>query len=91
METTKHNLDLSSTKFFDAVYSQNFPALRAVVKRDKVNPNIPDTRTSNHSTALLYACENQLINLARALLKLKPVGADVNREDKQGRRPIWYI
>ncbi|XP_067941805.1 putative ankyrin repeat protein RF_0381 [Watersipora subatra] len=90
MGGSKHNLSTSSIKFFDAVYSQNLPALRAIVKREKVAPDTVDTRTDNASTALLYAAENRLIDLARALLKLKPVGADVNKEDSFGRRPIWW-
>ena len=90
MDTGRQTLGTSERKFFDAVYSQNCPAIRAIVKRDKINPNIPDMRTAEHTTALLYACENELIDLARALLKLKPIAADVNKDNKHGRRPIWY-
>lgn len=89
MSTDKNVMPASSVKFFQAVYSSNLHAIRNVIKRDKVNPNVPDTRNSSHRTALLYACENQLIDLARFLLKAKPIGADVNKDDLQGRRPIW--
>lgn len=85
----KGDLNPSSVRFFDAVYAGNFPAIRAIIKRDKVNPNVCDNRNSANTTALLYACENQFIDLARVLLKAKPIGADVNKDDSSGRRPIW--
>ena len=89
MPPSKDLMSPVGLKFFQAVYSNNIPAIRAILKREKLNPNIADTRRASHRTALLYACENQLIDLARALLKAKPVRADVDKEDLQGRRPIW--
>lgn len=89
MPSSKDVMSPVELKFFQAVYSNNIPAIRALLKREKLNPNIPDKRRATHRTALLYACENQLIDLARALLKAKPFSADVDKEDLQGRHPIW--
>lgn len=81
----------SAIRFFDAVYKNRIPNLRAILKRDKLDPNITDTRKDSRPTALTYACENQKVDLARALLRAKPVGANVDKADGQGRRPIWLV
>lgn len=79
----------STIRFFDAVYANNIPAVRAVLKRDKVDPDVPDIRKPSKDTALLFACEKQLIELAATLLKAKPKQANVNCENTEGRRPVW--
>lgn len=97
-ETHFQTIDMSSSaslsspaavRFFDAVYNNQLKALKYIMKREKVDPNIGDIRQPSHPTALIHACENLNINLARALLEAKPVGADVNKSDQNGRRAIW--
>ncbi|KAF6034775.1 hypothetical protein EB796_006912 [Bugula neritina] len=80
----------AAVRFFDAVYNNQLKALKYIMKREKVDPNIGDIRQPSHPTALIHACENLNINLARALLEAKPVGADVNKSDQNGRRAIWW-
>ena len=40
-------------------------------------------------TAILIACEAQNLDVVRMLVSAKPVGANVNLEAEDGRRPIW--
>ncbi len=40
---------------------------------------------------MLLACEGQKLDVVRMLITAKPVGANVNLEAQDGRRPIWYI
>lgn len=86
--------DNSSTTYyrrlFDAIYHNDANAVKYMITTEKLDVNIVDEDDPLRPTPLLVVCEQQLVDIARELFKGKPK-PDVNKGNKRGRRPIWYV
>ena len=75
-------------RLFDAVYGNEVDAVKQMVRVEKLNVNVEDEDDPLRPTPLLVACQHQLVDIVRVLVKAKPK-ADVNQANTRGRRPIW--
>ena len=76
-------------KFFQAVREGDVARVEILIRNEEVNVNARDPGDSLEQTALLIACEEQNVRLAKVLVTAKPDRADVNLENLKGQKPIW--
>ena len=76
-------------ELFQAVRDNDDAQVRHLVKREKVPVNVVDEEDRRKSTPLLLAAMNENLDIVRTLIKAKPP-ADVNAEDKYGKKAIYF-
>ena len=81
---------LQTRALFSAIYEENEEEVRRLVRKEGVNTNVVDEEDPLLPTALIAAVEKGNLNIVKLLLKSKKHPADVNAENKRGKRPIWY-
>lgn len=81
-------MDDTTKKFWSYVREEKLEDLRKFLRK---HPTFDiNNKDEEKRTALLYCCQQGLIDMSRILLQNKNFTADRNVEDKLGNRPIWF-
>lgn len=78
-------------EFFKVVRTGDHKKVKNLLKEKVVNVNATDPDDSLESTAIIVASELQDVAMVRILMRAKPEPANVNAENKIGKRAIWYV
>ena len=77
-------------ELYQAIRDDDLDKVKLLLKKEKVNPNVIDPVDNDmKESPLMVACNEQKVEMVRMLVKNKQYPADVNCENKQGKRPIW--
>ncbi|CAH1780541.1 unnamed protein product [Owenia fusiformis] len=92
LPSTKRRPDQSrkAVEFFNAVRSENVKKVKMMIGKREFDVNEKDVADKKSPTPLLIAAEKGNFEIVKLLLKAKPRPADVNAQDKTGKRAIWY-